>query len=199
MKISIEQLSFSYPAESGKNQGSKQVLKDISFSFSDQQPTVLLAPSGSGKTTLLRLLLGFLKPDSGKIEGLTSDTRISVVFQEDRLFDTMNVYENWRIAAPALGKDEAASLCRDLGLSPAVLTQKPATLSGGMRRRAAVGRALLFDAPVILMDEPFQGLDDKTRDIVIRTVKERCRQKALLLITHDPEDAEKLGAKVEKL
>ena len=111
----------------------------------------------------------------------------------------MNVYENWRIVCPELSREEAAGLARDLGLDPQVLEDRPASLSGGMRRRVAVGRALCYDAPVVIMDEPFQGLDEATRSQVIGTVKERCRGKALLIVTHDPADASKLGARVETL
>ncbi len=117
-----------------------------------------------------------------------------MVFQEDRLFESMNVYQNWRIVCPRLPFSEAALLCGKLGMDPQVLQEKPATLSGGMRRRVAVGRALCFEAPVVLMDEPFQGLDESTRRRVIETVKERCLHKALLIVTHDPADADPLGA-----
>ena len=68
MKISLERISFTYPAT--KEQPSKEVLKDISFFFGDEQPTVLLAPSGAGKTTLLRILAGFLKPDEGTVDDI---------------------------------------------------------------------------------------------------------------------------------
>ncbi len=224
MKIEVKNLSFSYERGNGRgnargsgqrdaarevlkgssakealNHSSKEVLKDVSLSFSDEKPTVLLSPSGSGKTTLLRILCGFLKPDSGEITGLGKDEKISVVFQEDRLFDTMNIYENWRIADPGLSEAEAKQLASELDLAEEVLKEKPATLSGGMRRRAAVGRALLYPARVVLMDEPFQGLDEETRARVIRTVRERCRGKALLVITHDPEDAGLLGADICRL
>ena len=222
MNIEVKNLSFSYErgneksySKSRKNAASKddqknvskealkdaakEVLKDVSLSFSDEKPTVLLSPSGSGKTTLLRILCGFLKPDSGEITGLGKDEKISVVFQEDRLFDTMNIYENWRIADPGLSEAEAKQLASELDLAEEVLKEKPATLSGGMRRRAAVGRALLYPARVVLMDEPFQGLDEETRARVIRTVRERCRGKALLVITHDPEDAGLLGADICRL
>lgn len=196
MKIDIRDLSFTYPADREKGQEAKEVLRHVSLSFSDERPTILLAPSGSGKTTLLRILCGFLRPDSGSIEGLSGDERLSVVFQEDRLFETMDVYRNWKIVRPDLGPEDAETLASELGLSKDVLTQRPATLSGGMRRRVAVGRALIYPSRVVLMDEPFQGLDDETRARVIRTVKERCQGKALLIITHDPEDAGLLGAGV---
>ena len=197
MKIQISDLSFTYPAS--KQQAAKEVLKGVSFSFDDTQPTVLLAPSGAGKTTLLRILAGFLKPDSGQVEGLDPKEKLSIVFQEDRLFDTMNIFQNWKIAVPGLTREKAAELMEGLGLDPKVLDERPATLSGGMRRRAAVGRALLYDAPVLLMDEPFQGLDDETRLKVIDTVRRYAEGKALLIITHDPEDAERLGARTVRM
>ena len=193
MKISVSDISYTYPAS--KDQPANEVLKRVSFTFADQQPTVLLAPSGKGKTTLMRILAGFLKPDHGTIEGLDAKTKISVVFQEDRLFETLTIFENWKIIAPELTREEAENLMKELVLDPKVLDEKPATLSGGMKRRTAVGRSLLFEAPVLLMDEPFQGLDDETRQKVIETVRRRAEGKALLIITHDPDDAARLGAK----
>lgn len=197
MKISLERISFTYPAT--KEQPSKEVLRDVSFFFSDEQPTVLLAPSGAGKTTLLRILAGFLKPDEGKIEGLDPKEKLSVVFQEDRLFETMNVFQNWKIVCPDLTREKAEEFMKELALDPKVLDEKPATLSGGMKRRVAVGRALLYHAPVVLMDEPFQGLDDETRLKVIETVRRCAEGKALLIITHDPDDAGRLGARTVRM
>ena len=197
MKIELKDISFTYPAT--KEQGAKEVLKNISFSFDDTQPTVLLAPSGAGKTTLLRILSGFLNPDEGQIEGLEPKEKRSVVFQEDRLFETMNVFQNWKIVCPDLTRGQAEKLMDDLALDLKVLDEKPATLSGGMRRRVAVGRALLFEANVVLMDEPFQGLDDETRRKVIETVRDHSKGKALLIITHDPDDAGLLSARTVRM
>ena len=191
MKIKMIDVSFSY--EPGEE---KPVLSHVSLELESGQPAVLLGESGGGKTTLLRLLAGFLRPQSGRIEGIGADTRIAVMFQEDRLFPHTTVYKNLKLVCPALTRKEAAACLAELNLGREVLDDLPGKLSGGMRRRVALARALLFDAELVLLDEPFQGLDEDTHIKALAAVKERTKGRPLLLISHDPEDGPALGAKV---
>ena len=121
--------------------------------------TVLRGASGSGKTTLLRLLAGLLEPDGGEMRGLEG-LRAAVVFQEDRLLPWYTALEN-----VALVSDErrAVEILQRLGLAEAV-DEKPAALSGGMRRRVAIARALAYGGDVLLLDEPFAGLDEEAKE-----------------------------------
>ena len=96
---------------------------------------------------------------------------------------------------PGVTREEAAGLLAELSLEEAVLDQLPRELSGGMRRRVALARALLFEADVVLMDEPFQGLDVDTRRMALAAVKKWTKGRPTLLISHEPEDGPALGAK----
>lgn len=187
MKIIVQDLCFSY--------GKQEVLKNVNFEFTSDQPVVLLGGSGMGKTTLLRTLAGLAKPQSGKIDGIDSHTRIAVMYQEDRLFPHLTVWQNLLLVCEGLEKANATQLLQELNLDPAVLEKYPAELSGGMRRRAALARALLFPAELVLMDEPFQGLDIETRAMALKAVKKYTKGRPLLLISHEPADAEALEAR----
>ncbi len=151
--------------EVSKSFDGKPVLVNLSHSFPDGGISCVLGPSGCGKTTLLRILMGLLEPDSGRILGLPG--RCSAVFQEDRLIEHASALANVRIALkrdfPAGRIAEALSA---VGLADA-MAQPVRELSGGMKRRVAIVRALLSDAPLLLMDEPFRGLDRATRERVI--------------------------------
>ena len=156
--------------------------------------TALMAPSGAGKTTLLRMLMGLETADSGEISGL-SGRRISAVFQEDRLLENMNPVDNIRLTAPKL--DRAVILREMAAMGLTDCEKQPAReLSGGMRRRVAILRALLCGADVIALDEPFKGLDEATRARVIDETKRLCRGKTVLMVTHEAAEAERMGAKI---
>lgn len=187
------------PVQSSVNEETgrgKPVLSHVNLELTDEQPVLLLGESGGGKTTLLRLLAGFLKPQSGQIEGISADTRIAVLFQEDRLFPHMTVYKNLKLVCPELTRPEAAACLVELQLETTVLDDLPGKLSGGMRRRVALARALLFEAELVLLDEPFQGLDEETHQKALAFVKQRTEGRPLLVISHDPADGPALGAKV---
>ena len=153
--------------------GGKAVLQDFSCELEEGRVTALMAPSGAGKTTLLRILLGLETADSGEITGL-SGKRLAAVFQEDRLLDFMTPVDNIRLPEP---KIERAVILREMaamGLTGCE-NQPVRELSGGMRRRVAILRALLCGADVIALDEPFKGLDEATRARVIDETKRLCR------------------------
>lgn len=179
-----------------KAYGIKQVLQDFSCTIPGGKVTGLMAPSGAGKTTLLRILMGFTSADSGILLGL-EDLRFSAVFQEDRLCENLTPISNLRLVSPTLSKQEAAAALGGVGLSDC-LTQPVRELSGGMRRRVAILRALLAEYDLLFLDEPFKGLDEETKALVIADTHRRCAGHTVLLVTHDPDELTAMGA-VQKI
>lgn len=175
----------------------KTVLRDFSCTAKDGCVTALMAPSGAGKTTLLRILMGLETADSGEISGLAGK-RIAAVFQEDRLLDFMNPVENIRLTAPRLERTVILREMAAMGLMDCA-NQPARALSGGMRRRVAILRALLCDADVIVLDEPFKGLDETTKARVVAETKRLCQGKTVLMVTHDEKEAEAMDAEVLRL
>ena len=173
--------------------GDKIVLRNFSCELEEGRVTALMAPSGAGKTTLLRILMGLETADSGEITGMAGK-RLAAVFQEDRLLDFMNPVDNIRLPAPKLDRALILREMAAMGLTDCE-TQPARELSGGMRRRVAILRALLCDADVIVMDEPFKGLDETTKALVVAETKRLCAGKTVLLVTHEEKEAAMMGAK----
>ena len=174
-----------------KSFGDKWVISNVSAVFPAGKTSCIRAASGVGKTTLLRIMMGLDKPDRGSIAGLES-AKMSVVFQEDRLCEAMTVAENTRLVAPELSDGEIAAAMKAVGLTNCE-KQPVCELSGGMRRRAAIVRAVLYGGDVFMLDEPFKGLDEQTKCEVINFIKARFYGKTVILITHDENEAEALG------
>lgn len=154
--------------------------------------TGLMAPSGGGKTTLLRILMGLEAPDGGSIEGLEG-LRLSAVFQEDRLCEGLDAASNIRLVTPGLSRQEAEEALRAVGLGECG-GKKVREFSGGMRRRVAILRAMLARYDLLLLDEPFKGLDESTKALVMADTRRRWAGKTVLLVTHDPAELEAVGA-----
>ena len=184
MELKVESLSKRY--------GGKTVLDGVSFALREGV-TCLMAPSGAGKTTLLRLLLGLERPDGGQITGLAG-RRISAVFQEDRLLPGLDAAGNLRFV---LGAD-CDELLGELGLSD-VGDKAVRDYSGGMRRRLALARALLFPCDILLLDEPFTGLDPENRRRAAACVRRHGAGKIVFVVTHEASDAEALEAEILRL
>lgn len=147
--------------------------------------TWISGTSGSGKTTLLRVLMGLQRPDSGTVTGLAG-RRCAAVFQEDRLLPWLTARENVALVSDAA----TAKCCLDaLGLGDA-LDQKPAALSGGMKRRVAIARAMAFGGDLLLLDEPFTGLDEAARRICVDALLQE--QVPIVLVTHGADEAEQM-------
>lgn len=183
--IRIEKLKKSY--------GEKTVIDELDLTIEDKEKVALMAPSGCGKTTLLRLISGIEKPDGGRI---AIDGKIAYVFQEPRLFPGFDALMN--VAAVLEGKDakvRARTWLEKAGLG-GDLDKYPDELSGGMAQRASLARALAANRPILLLDEPFKGLDERAKGELYRLVKEECREKTLILVTHDAEDAEALCTRI---
>lgn len=175
------------------------VLDNLNIIFAEGETTCIMGPSGCGKTTLLNIMLGLLEPDGGKIYGL-SDKRLSAVFQEDRLCNQLNSVDNVAIVChKSYPRDKIKEMLERLGLSKGDIIRPVRELSGGMKRRVAIARALCTTFDVIFMDEPFKGLDIKTRENVIITLKNELKGKTAIVITHDVFDAEALGANLIEL
>lgn len=179
VQISIEHLSKSF--------GEETVLNDLSLTLSSGCAYGLMAPSGAGKTTFFRILMGLETPDSGAIRGLAG-LRISAVFQEDRLLEQETALQNLRfVTGRSYSVQELYGLL--LRLLPADSLDKPVReFSGGMKRRTSILRALLAPSDLILMDEPFTGLDRVTRETAIALIKEYTKKKIFLFSTHSEEE-----------
>lgn len=183
-----------------KAYGKNIVIQGLSAEIKPGEFFTLLGPSGCGKTTLLRILTGLEAPDCGEITGVPA--RIAMVFQEDRLVDSLTVRANLRLALGA-GYDpaDAQALLNELDL-PDALRRTVGELSGGMKRRVALARALLYDAPLLVLDEPFKGLDETTARQCMDALARRAAGRAVLLVTHDAQEGDYLHARtlqMEKL
>ena len=196
MTLELQHISKSYDG--------LPVLKNLNLSFQQGQCYCLMSPSGSGKTTLLRILMGLEQADHGLIlaDGTPQDMSslpASAVFQEDRLCESFSPIEN--VAMCAGRSLKAPRIKWELArLLPEECLNRPvSTLSGGMKRRVAVCRALAVPFDAVLMDEPFTGLDEDTRRKVIEFVKQKTAGKLAIISTHQEEDVPLLGGSLIRL
>ena len=168
-----------------KSFGEKIVLKNFSLKIPYGSKTVIKGPSGCGKTTLLRILAGLIFPDHGTVTG-TQGKKTAVLFQEDRLFPTLTALENVSAVVPGNSKKEvAAKILTALGLGdPENLNSYPAQLSGGMKRRCAIARALAYDADIVLLDEALKGLDAENAENCARVIHSYTADKTVVSVTH---------------
>lgn len=183
----------------------KLILDHIDLSVRRGECKLILGRSGGGKSTIIRLVLGLLKPDSGRIlidgediteysevEMMTVRQKIGMVFQEGALFDSISVYENVAYRLREQGRDEGeierevSRMLEFVDLTDAV-DKMPNELSGGMRRRVGIARALIGDPSIVLFDEPTAGLDPPTaRTICELAIKLRDLQDvSSIFVTHE--------------
>lgn len=165
------------------------VFNSINMDIQDNMCTVIMGPSGCGKTTLLRMIAGLEKCDCGTITGVPD--KKAYVFQEDRLCDYLTALDNVLLVVRKKNADKKAECERNLaslGLEDS-MNKYAGELSGGMKRRVAIARALMADSDIILMDEPFTGLDSARKDEVMKCVKENIKGRTVILVTHDEHEA----------
>ncbi|MBO4298647.1 MAG: ABC transporter ATP-binding protein [Clostridia bacterium] len=185
MPVVVKNLSKSFDG--------KAVLSGLSFELPDSGVVAVEGRSGSGKTTLLNILMGLLPPDAGRIDGLAG-RRVTAVFQENRLLESWSAMKNIRLVCPRAVTDaEIRAHLVEVGLAGEEKTVARA-LSGGMKRRVALVRAVIAPGDVLILDEPFKGLDEATREAAIRYVLRHASNRLILLVTHDRAEAEALGA-----
>ena len=177
------------------------VLRNLNLSFHQGQCYCLMSPSGSGKTTLLRILMGLEQPDQGMVlaDGKPQDMNsltVSAVFQEDRLLEGYDVLTNLRFVCRQRLSDAELSAYAATLLPQNALSQPVCEFSGGMKRRLSLLRALLVPFDLLILDEPFNGLDSENRKKAAALVRNRAQNKILLFAAHTKEDAALLGAEI---
>jgi len=184
-----------------KSFGAKTLFKDLDMRIPEGSKICIMGESGCGKTTLLRILIGFENADSGEITGLCG-RKLSAVFQENRLCESLGAMQNVLMVLCGNRKKRAESIPEirrmflETGFSEEDLAKPVSKLSGGMKRRVSIIRALAAECDVIIMDEPFKELDEETKAKVISLVIEKTAGKTLLMVTHDSRDADALGAEI---
>jgi energy-coupling factor transport system ATP-binding protein len=171
------------------------VLHEVSLQLASGEPALVAGRSGSGKTTLLELISGLAEPDGGQIrwdgEPLTARQRrwlCGLVFQfPERHFLGLSVGQELRLGQRRFDSQRASRVLEQVGLGDISLQQAPEQLSGGQQRRLSLAVQLLRDPRVLLLDEPTAGLDWTVRDEVLALLLELGRERALLIVTHEPE------------
>lgn len=182
-----------------KSFGEKKVLQNLNMRLEDGGIYCLMGPSGMGKTTLLRIIMNLETADSGSITGVDPEREISAMFQEDRILPYLSAVEN--VSMMYEKKQPAREIRHDLELilPKKCLSQPVCELSGGMKRRVSLARTMHFQGKMIILDEPFTGLDTDTRQRVIRYILKNRRNRILLVATHGEDDAALLGAQIIRL
>jgi phospholipid/cholesterol/gamma-HCH transport system ATP-binding protein len=205
--------------------GSQTVLRDLSIAVRRGETLAIIGESGCGKTVLLKTLIGLVKPTSGRVlfDGQTLNEmddrqltaarlRYGFVFQQAALFDSQTVAENvmfplleHRRGTPDEARAKALEHLRQVGLPESVMKKKPAELSGGMRKRVGLARALMMDPDVLLYDEPTTGLDpimsDVVNELILKTSDLRKSHKPVtsIVVTHDMHSAMKIADRIVML
>lgn len=174
-----------------------KIVRDFSLNLQLGEVKTLFGPSGCGKTTIFRLISGLDDIERGQIS--SNFGKISFLFQENRLLDYLRADENIKICMPKNAKfDEIYTLGETLGLDKSDFAKYPGELSGGMAKRVAFMRAYLSGADLMLLDEPFVGLDRDMRDILASLLAQKIDEKKLsaLLVTHDRFEAARLSHEI---
>ena len=203
-----------------KSFGTKRVLNDVSFHIDQGQALCLLGRSGTGKSVTLKLIMALIRPDSGEVwvdqenvvgmneHGLSFVRRkLGYLFQDAALFDSLTLYENLALPLSRLtrkSKDEiedvAHRVLTSVGLG-ADGAKYPSALSGGMKKRAGLARALVLEPKILLADEPSSGLDRITASEIDELLM-RCKSEhgaALIIVTHDVRGARRIADRVAVL
>lgn len=185
--LTFDHVSFSYDGA--------PLLNEVSFTLPSKGTVCFFGPSGCGKTTILRLIAGLERPNSGNIL-YDSPLSFGTVFQENRLLPWMDVRQNVELVC-----QDATHV--DRALQVVALTEDadkyPHELSGGMQRRVAIARALAYNADVLILDEPFNGIDETLCQQIARSITDQYRDRLIVLVTHSKEEADRLSATTHTL
>ncbi len=205
-----------------KRFGANEVLRGVDLTVREGETLALLGPSGSGKSVLLKCAIGLLDPDAGDVfvDGVSIASagerelrrvrrRVGYVFQNAALFDSLTVAENLWLAQDdgrggrdiAGGRAEAVELLRRVNLDPSVLGLRPAELSGGMKKRVGVARAIASRPAYLLWDEPTTGLDPVNADNIDTLIAELGREPGVtsIVVTHDLDTTFEVGNRIALL
>ncbi len=174
--IKIEDLSFSYDGET-------EILKNFSASFKKGERVCISAPSGKGKTTLLKLICSLEKPQTGKIE-FENKYKISYSPQYNDLFPWYSALKNVSLVS---SEETAEKWLTLFGLSES-LSKKPSELSGGMKKRVSLAKAAAFEPDVLLLDEPFNGIDSELKAKIMDSLKENFKSRLIIFTSHSEEE-----------
>lgn len=180
-----------------KAYGTNMVLENLNINFLKNKITVVTGPSGCGKTTMLNIISGLEKADKGDV--FMADKSISFIFQEDRLLPQLTVYQNIAFVLKSyMNPDEMKPVIEKYLTLVKMMDSKdkyPGQLSGGMKRRVAIARAFAYKSRLLLMDEPFKGLDDKLKTEIIDQFLQvyRTDKRTIIFVTHDMKEAEMLS------
>lgn len=187
--IELKNVSFFY--------GEREILSDFSLRVENGQCVCLKGYSGCGKTTVLRLVLGLEEPAKGEV---VRPEKPAVVFQEDRLIPSLTLKKNVLLPLEKEKYKSALELIKEAGLGEA-LNKRVVELSGGMKRRAAIVRAVAFGGDALILDEPFNGIDAENREIMAKMIKREFTEKGkpVLMVSHIPSDAELLNSTVAEM
>jgi phospholipid/cholesterol/gamma-HCH transport system ATP-binding protein len=211
--LSLQQVTMQF--------GPQRVLHAIDLDVQRGQTLCVIGESGCGKTVLLKLIIGLLRPTVGRVifDGQHLETlsereltkqrlRFGFLFQGAALFDSLSVYDNVAFGLRAQGRTAAAEVgaivrqrLQEVGLPPSVVTKKPAELSGGMKKRVGLARALAMDPEVMLYDEPTTGLDPIMTDVINELILQTRRQHPMtsIVVTHEMKTVNKVADRVVML
>jgi phospholipid/cholesterol/gamma-HCH transport system ATP-binding protein len=212
MLVALEQVSLQFNGQ--------RVLQAIDLGIAREQTVGVIGESGCGKTVLLKLIIGLLRPSSGRVviddrdlatlpeaEQAKQRLRFGFLFQGAALFDSLSVYDNVAFGPRNVGRPDAQidelvrQRIQEVGLPESVLLKKPAELSGGMKKRVGLARALALDPEVMLYDEPTTGLDpimtDNINELILQT--RRRRPVTSIIVTHEMRTVRKVADRVVML
>ncbi len=176
-----------------KRLGGQAIFEGLNLKFPEQGTICLFGASGCGKSTLLNCIAGIISLDQGEIIGV-SGKKIAYLFQEDRLLPWATAQENISIVLQNR-EMEAEKWLAYVGLAGEG-NKYPRELSGGMRRRVAIARALAYGGDILLLDEPFRGLDEENKNVAANLIWKTETAPLKILVTHDRHEAEQFGDEI---